>query len=275
VLLGDVSGHGREALERAALMRYTLRAYLEAGLEPRATLKVAGRVLGEDANDAFATVAVAVFDASTGVFTYALAGHHAPIVLADDAPEPVGASASPPLGMGLPTGLRQTTICLPGDAVVCFFTDGLVEARAGDEMLGRERLAEALTALGPEPDAASLLGRVSDTADEAPDDVAACLVRLSRGEPAVPLRVEELELAPGPVPRQGTARFLGACGLAPGEIAGALDGAPLPGDSGAVMRVRFDERGTTVEFSGQAPDDVEVEDGLAGMQEVSGLLVAG
>ncbi len=45
VILGDAAGHGRKALARAAQVRYSIRAYVAAGLEPREALRVAGEVL--------------------------------------------------------------------------------------------------------------------------------------------------------------------------------------------------------------------------------------
>ncbi len=62
IILGDVSGHGRAALAHAARMRYTLRAYAEAGLAPREVLKLAGSAIGTTRDGLYTTVLVAVHD---------------------------------------------------------------------------------------------------------------------------------------------------------------------------------------------------------------------
>src|SRR5205085_7286158 len=104
-------------------------------------------------------------------------GHEPPIVLGASAHDPVTVSSAPPLGGFMATGQRQTTVPLPPGAAACFFTDGLVEARLGDQMIGRERLTELVTELAPDEGAQLLLDRLAAAADRAPDDMAACLVR--------------------------------------------------------------------------------------------------
>lgn len=240
VIVGDIAGHGREALARTALIRYTLRAYLDAGLEPRAALKVAGSVLEDDLAGDFATVVLAVYDPATGTLTYASAGHPPPILLGPPAHEPVTACSSPPIGAGATTGLRQTTIALPPGSIACFFTDGMTEARIGEELLGRERLAELLAGLGPRPTARQLLERVAEAVDRTPDDMAACILRAD-GQAAGTLRIEELEVALSDV-RDGTLeRFLRECGIPVSEIVEALMSSyEVARQAGsAVLRVRL------------------------------------
>ena len=240
VIVGDVSGHGREALARTALMRYTLRAYLDAGLEPRAALKVAGSVLDDDLGDDFATVVVAVYDPESGTLTYAGAGHPPPILLGPPAHEPVTACSSPPIGAGATTGLRQTTLALPQGSIACFFTDGMTDARVGDQFLGRERLAELLAELGPGATAPMLLERVAEVCDRTPDDMAACILHAD-GSGSGRLRVEELEVSRNDLQGTAVVRFMQECGIPMAEVPNLLRTAcDTARDSGsAVLRVRM------------------------------------
>lgn len=221
LILGDVSGHGREALTRAALTRYTLRAYMQAGMQPRAALALAGRVLAEPDCELLATVVVGLYDVRAGTLTYALAGHPPPIVTGFRLPDPPMVCCSPPLGWDIPTGRRQCTISIPPDGAVCLFSDGLVEARCeegeGGGLLGRDRLAELFASLGGERTAPDVLAAVRAAAVATPDDMAACVVRPD-AERADPLRregvhQEELEVDRQAIESGHVREFLLACSL--------------------------------------------------------------
>jgi sigma-B regulation protein RsbU (phosphoserine phosphatase) len=219
IVLGDVAGHGHEALSHAALTRYTLRAYIQAGLEPRAALALAGRVLADPAGERYATVAVGVYDERGSQLTYALAGHPPPILRGLQAHEPSTICSAPPIGWGVPTGRRQSTVSLPAGAEVCFFSDGLIEARCEDGLLGRKRLSEILDALGPRPVAADLLERVRASALATPDDMAACILGAQTTSRRACTQLEELEVDARALTGVQVQRFLEACQVPTPEIA--------------------------------------------------------
>lgn len=260
IVLGDVSGHGRDALARSALMRYTLRAYLEAGLDPRAALAVAGRALDTELGEDFTTVVVAVHDPAAGTLTCASAGHPPPIVAGDGAYEPLGACAAPPIGAGIATGIRQTTLPLRPGTVTCLFTDGVTDATVGGEPVGRDGLATRVAALRPGAGAESLISRIAKAGDAARDDMAACVIRVLHG-PAGPGEVIEeldcgLEELAGSLPE----RFLEECGMPPEEIAGALEparAAAARSGRGVLLRARVRPEPVRLEvLSDPGPDRI-------------------
>ena len=248
VVLGDVAGHGHEALKHAALTHFTLRAYLQAGLEPRAALALAGQVLSDPTGERYSTVAVAVYDTASSTLTYALAGHPPPILLGYPAHEPVTACSSPPVGWGIPTGRRQTTVSLPAGAIACFFSDGLIEARREGQLLGRGQLREILTGLGERPDATDLLAEVRAAAQGAPDDMVACVLSPASSRVGSYLHVEELEADTKTLARPAVGRFLRECMVPPAEAKRALAHARqiASNASAALLRVRFEADATTV-----------------------------
>jgi hypothetical protein len=219
VIVGDVSGHGRQALPQTALVRFTLRAYLEAGLSPRATLQTAGAVLERQLGGSFATVVAATYQPRERVLVYACAGHPPPLVLGARSIVPITVCSSPPIGAGMRTGTRQTVVSVPGRSQLCFYTDGVTEARVAGELFGQERLAGALEGLGGGSTASTLLDRVAAETDARSDDMAACLLSVEGDDEAPGILVEELELDRDEATSDRPEQFLLACGVERHEVA--------------------------------------------------------
>jgi phosphoserine phosphatase RsbU/P len=155
LLLGDVSGHGREALRHAALVRYTVRTFLAGGHDPAEALALSDDCLDADLDGHFATVIAAVYDHDTHTLRYAKAGAQ---------------------GRGDGLGIRpeMSELTLDRGSTVCLFTDGIIEARRDGALLGRDTLVALLD--HGHPSGPELLDRVVAHADQVTDDLAVCLL---------------------------------------------------------------------------------------------------
>ena len=186
IIIGDVSGHGRESLIHAALVRYTLRTLMGEGHPLPEVLARADRYLTGELGDGFATVIVCGYEHATGQLTWAKAGHEPPIIAGQpDAEE----EAATPLGFGLGDTWPEFSRSLAARERVCLFTDGLVEARRRGEYLGRAHL-RSLVEQGLS--AQAIVERVQQDSDLCSDDLA--VVVLSRSVPVAPVET--------PSPRQ-------------------------------------------------------------------------
>ena len=146
IVLGDVCGKGAEAATVTALARYTVRAAATRVRRPRSILSLLNDALLRQGAERFCTVVygrVRIEPTRTRL-TVASAGHWLPLRVARDGDVRELGTPGVICGVFEELGARDVTVELhAGDAVV-FFTDGVVEARCGDEQLGQERLVAAL-----------------------------------------------------------------------------------------------------------------------------------
>jgi serine phosphatase RsbU (regulator of sigma subunit) len=225
--IGDVAGHGREALARTAFIHYGLRTWLKEGAEPRVAIELASRVLGEDLGGLFCTALICRYDPASAMLTWASAGHPPPILTAD-VPF-IKEAQAPPIGMGLRTGMRQTSAYLPPGTSICLHTDGLTEARGPEGLLGGAALEEMVRSMPREElDADSVLGAVRERAGDVRDDMAALVLKtpstppLSTEEGAEETSpVEEMVVTP-PIDCPLAEEMLSACGVSLGEVAACV-----------------------------------------------------
>ncbi|CAN5663392.1 hypothetical protein BH24ACT26_BH24ACT26_01710 [soil metagenome] len=158
LVVGDVSGKGAEAAAGTAMAKYMLRAFAIRNPAPASVLFHLNNalVMGYD-EDRFTTLLYAVFDASHNRCQLALGGHPPPLVYRRDGSvvEVVDAEGAL-LGAFEDMQYEQVTFDLDRNDFLVAYTDGLVEARLGHDLYGRERLASALARHAPEADTGQL-----------------------------------------------------------------------------------------------------------------------
>jgi serine phosphatase RsbU (regulator of sigma subunit) len=176
-VVGDVSGHGIDAVAVMARARFTLRAYLLDGDGPGEALAKASPQFDIDVDDHMATVLVGVGDLRTGEMRLANAGHPLPVLSSPAGTEVVDLPTGPPLGLG-PTSYETSTVVLPVGAALVAFTDGLVERRSEHIDEGTARLVQSVRRLADLP-LAELVPQLLDACrdEDAADDIAVLALR--------------------------------------------------------------------------------------------------
>ena len=148
-MLGDVSGKGAQAAALTSLARNTVRA---AAFHAPGTCQVLGlldrAVVDHEAEGRYLTALFAFITPGPGrvVVDLALGGHPRPLVVrADGQVEPVGVEGGA-LGLFPDPGWTETQLVLRSGEVLVAYSDGVTEARRGDEEFGEQRLRALLSA---------------------------------------------------------------------------------------------------------------------------------
>ena len=157
-LIADASGHSIPAALVAVMARFAFAQASAKNAKPGDVLTAMNGRLQELTEERFVTAFYGVFDRRTGVFRYATAGHPHPLYF-----EAKTGAVRQLGGQGFMLGIMPDEVygerelpLEPGDKV-CFYTDGLIEARNEiGEMFGTERLIGCLTNHGREPAGALL-----------------------------------------------------------------------------------------------------------------------
>lgn len=147
VLVGDVRGKGPEAAGLTGLSRHTVRAAALRDPDPTQVLAVLNDALIQhDPIESFCTAVCCELEAKQGAVRLRIAGggHPSALVLRADGKVDSLASTGMLLGLFGEADCQSATVDLaPGETLV-LYTDGITEARRGDELFGDQRLAELL-----------------------------------------------------------------------------------------------------------------------------------
>ena len=188
VVIGDVAGSGLPAAVIMGRMRSALRAYALETRDPADVLSRLDRKMQHFEADAMATVLYAVIEPGLERMDISLAGHFPPVIAYPGGPaELASVPAGLMIGVADPAPRPVTSLPIPPGALVCFYTDGLIERRGEVIDDGLARLCRAVTAQPAEAAAATVMQELVGS-ETARDDIALLMLRRQPG----PLRQRRL-----------------------------------------------------------------------------------
>src|SRR5262249_28609587 len=141
ILLGDVCGSGLAIATYTAMARHVVHAFSLEDPTPSRVVSRLNRALCSQMPEEcpFLTLVYAVLDRQTLALTYVNAGHPSPVLY-----EPNSGVCRELAGTGGVVGAApemsytQASVVLQPGFILALFTDGITEARTGEELLGSE-----------------------------------------------------------------------------------------------------------------------------------------
>ena len=175
-VVGDIAGHGIDAVTGMVAARNTLRGLAATGADPHELLSRLNYAACAFTEGVTGTVICGRYDPKTQLLRWARAGHLPPVLvrghLAAVQPLPEGML----LGMELDAEYDQVTLQLMTGDTLLFYTDGLIERRAESISDALAEFAAAAVPDDPDADIDSHVAQIlANAASDTGDD--ACLLR--------------------------------------------------------------------------------------------------
>lgn len=177
IAVGDVAGAGISAAVVMGRLRSALRAYALEHEDPSEVLSSLDRKVQHFEPGTMVTVLYAVIEPESGQLRVSVAGHPIPVMAVPDCPTVLlDLPIDVPMGVRTDRPRRTSTVGLPPGALVCFYTDGLVERRHSDLDAGTERLRKSVTGDSPDYVCANVMNKLVGQASPE-DDIALLAMR--------------------------------------------------------------------------------------------------
>jgi hypothetical protein len=178
LIVGDVTGHDMHAASLMGQLRTATRTLAMLDLTPAELLtrldQVAADLTDEETS---ATCVYAVYDASTGEWDMARAGHPLPAVVRPGR-KATFLNLPPGLPLGVGGGQYETVrVRLRRESTLVLYTDGLIESRTADLDAGMARLTDTLTKISTLAPGEACDSLLTTLAPNPADDIAVLMVR--------------------------------------------------------------------------------------------------